>query len=99
MKRHDNVVADIRSVLEQLGEPALKLQGYDIGGNGERLPEFNLPKDLCITLVAGYSVQLRHRIVKRWEELENAEAKPQAVALTPLDMLAQMAQHMADQAS
>lgn len=31
---------------------------------------YQLPKDLTLTLVAGYSVPLRHRIVTRWMELE-----------------------------
>ena len=37
-----------------------------------------LSKDLSITLVAGYSVQMRHAIVCRWQELEAAQAKPPA---------------------
>ena len=32
--------------------------------------EFNLPKDLTLTLVAGYNVKLRKRIIDRWLELE-----------------------------
>lgn len=32
--------------------------------------EFNLPKDLTITLVAGYNVKIRRRIINRWLELE-----------------------------
>lgn len=38
--------------------------------NGQRYPEFRLPKTLTTTLVSGYSTKLRYRIVKRWEELE-----------------------------
>jgi phage regulator Rha-like protein len=38
--------------------------------NGQRYPEYNLPKTLVTTLVSGYSTKLRYRIVKRWEELE-----------------------------
>lgn len=37
---------------------------------------FNLPKDLTLTLVAGYSVPLRHRIVTRLQELEAQVAGP-----------------------
>lgn len=32
-----------------------------------------LPKDLTLTLVAGYSVKLRKRIIDRWLELENQQ--------------------------
>lgn len=79
---------DIRVMLHDLIEddPNLDHVREDKDGRGYTSC-FHLPKDLTITLVAGYSVKLRHRIVKRWEELENAQPQPQAVALTPLDML------------
>lgn len=101
-KEHRHVMRDIRFMLNDLGIGANGYQGYvqkwTHPQNGQVYEEFVLPKDLTLTLVAGYSTKLRHRIVQRWEELENTQAHPQAVALTPLDMLAQMAQHMADQA-
>ena len=34
----------------------------------------HLPQDLSITLVTGYSVVHRHRVVKRWQELEARNA-------------------------
>lgn len=37
---------------------------------------FRLPKDLTITLVSGYNVQMRHRIVMRWQELESKVSQP-----------------------
>lgn len=43
--------------------------------NGQVYPCFHLPQDLTLTLVAGYSVVLRHRIIKRWLELELEVAK------------------------
>lgn len=74
-KRHDNVMADIRTMLEELGEPALKFQGCYTGGNRKRLPLFNLPKRETMILVSGYSIPLRARIVDRWQELEAQVAK------------------------
>lgn len=44
---------------------------YNNPQNGRPVPVFDLPKDLTITLVAGYSAPLRHRIVTRWLELES----------------------------
>lgn len=37
------------------------------------IKEFNLNKDLTLTLVAGYNVKLRLAIIKRWQELEEKE--------------------------
>ena len=37
-------------------------------------PCYLLPKDLTITLVSGYNVQMRYAITKRWMELEAQQA-------------------------
>lgn len=47
---------------------------------GRPLEVFALPKDVTITLVSGYSVVMRHRIVTRWQELES-QAVPQVPAI------------------
>ncbi len=77
-KNHADVLRDTRNMLDQLGERHSSFAGtYPVPGpNGAKrsAPCFNLPKDLTITLVAGYSVVLRHRIVQRWQELEAAAA-------------------------
>lgn len=76
-KEHKHVLRDIRSMLEQL---SLDEQGYAQNltdpQNGQRYPLLALPKDLTFTLMAGYSVPMRHRIVTRWQELERAAAAP-----------------------
>jgi len=41
---------------------------------GKPRSEYRLPKDLTLTLVAGYNVKLRKRIIDRWMELEQAAA-------------------------
>lgn len=71
-KRHDNVARDIRHMLKELHLEALSFEGYYTAENGKRNPCFHLPKDLTITLVAGYSIPLRKRIIDRWIELEAA---------------------------
>lgn len=81
-KRHDNVMRDIRKMLEQLGEGLLKFEGtYRDPQNGQLYPCFHLPKDLTITLVSGYSPVLRHRIVTRWMELEEAQRRKNQIDL------------------
>lgn len=80
-KEHKNVLADIRKMLDELGlmsaDFSAHIQVPGPNGGFRTSPVFNLPKDLTITLVSGYSVQMRHRIVTRWMELEKApEALP-----------------------
>lgn len=88
-KEHRNVMRDVRIMLEELGEGVLSFEHtYTNQQNGQQYVEFLLPKDLTITLVAGYNVRLRHAIVKRWEQLEQ-NAITHAPALTQEQMLAQ----------
>lgn len=73
-KRHADVMRDARNMFDQLGLVASSFAGYYVASNGKSNPLFNLPKDLTLTLVSGYSVPLRHRIVTRLQELESAKA-------------------------
>lgn len=77
-KEHKNVLADIRKMLGELGEAAADFSATaQVPGpnNSVRTVEvFNLPKDLTITLVSGYNVQMRYAITKRWMELEAQQA-------------------------
>ncbi|UFS64872.1 phage regulatory protein/antirepressor Ant [Paracoccus denitrificans] len=69
-KRHDHVMRDVKKMLADLGMSAPKFGGSYVGADGTQRPCFNLPKDLTLTLVAGYNVVLRKRIIDRWLELE-----------------------------
>lgn len=69
-KRHDHVMRDIKKMLDDLGDAAPKFGGSYLGADGTQRPCFELPKDLTLTLVAGYNVVLRKRIIDRWMELE-----------------------------
>ena len=76
-KRHDHVLRDARKMIVELyGEGGLPKFGetYIDPQNGQRYPEIRLPKDLTLTLVAGYSVELRKRIIDRWLYLEQQAA-------------------------
>ncbi|MDE1714947.1 phage regulatory protein/antirepressor Ant (plasmid) [Chromobacterium amazonense] len=78
-KRHDHVMRDVRLMLIELyGEEGVPKFGdtYRNEQNGQEYPCFRLPKDLTLTLVAGYNVRLRKRIIDRWLELEQATAAP-----------------------
>ncbi len=73
-KEHKNVLADCRTMFDGLGMHSAEFSAQYKDSTGRTLPLFNLPKDLTFTLVAGYSVELRHRIVTRWLELESKAA-------------------------
>lgn len=82
-KEHRNIIRDIRRMLEDLGdyedgsnlsspqnsEKGWKFSTYKNSQNKEQ-PEFLLNFELTMTLISGYNVVLRNRIIKRWQELE-----------------------------
>ncbi|PUW94289.1 transcriptional regulator [Cronobacter sakazakii] len=75
-KHHKHVLEDCRKVFE-----ALNLQSADFSadyqdGRGRTYQEFWLDQDLTLTLMTGYSIPLRHKVAKRWRELETGEALP-----------------------
>lgn len=72
---------------ENLTDPNLdSLNNFKIlsykDAKGEMRTEYLLDKNLSLTLVAGYNVVLRNRIINRWLELERKE-KEQQTPLTP----------------
>lgn len=81
-KRHDNVMADARKMLGEIGSP--EISGGYLDKQDRTQPCLMLSKDETMCLVAGYSTELRFRIVKRWRELEEAQ-KP--VELSRLEIL------------
>lgn len=98
-KRHDNVLRDIKAMLlglygqdgdrfEDLLTDASELRDQVISITCEKdargyVSAIHLDKEHTITLVAGYDVRLRKRIVDRWLELE---ARPVA-ATDPIAIL------------
>ena len=70
-KEHRNVMADIKTMFEQLDISSADFSAVYKASNGKMNPCFNLDKEMSLTLVTGYSVVLRHKIIKRWQELEN----------------------------
>jgi Rha family phage regulatory protein len=69
-KRHDNVVRDIRGMLEELEIPQLKFEAGYFDSQGQERTGFNLPKRETIILTSGYSTVQRAKIIDRWMELE-----------------------------
>ena len=70
-KDHKHVMRDCREMCGalEITESSFGLSYKD--STGRTLPMYSLPKDLTTTLVSGYSIPMRHKIVKRWIELES----------------------------
>ena len=67
-KRHDHVIRDIRKMYEKLGIPKTGFT-YKDSQNKDR-PYYLLDYSDTITLLTGYSVELRKAVVDRWIFLE-----------------------------
>ena len=75
-KEHKNVLRDIRTMLEELEITELRFERSYKDSTGRSLPCFNLPKHECMVLVTGYSIKLRSAVLRRWQELEDAQRAP-----------------------
>lgn len=75
-KRHDHVLRDVKRMLEDLEEDLPKFGAIYRDEKNREYPEYRLPKDLSICLVAGYDAKLRLTIIRRWEELETKAPPP-----------------------
>lgn len=75
-KQHKNVLMDIRNMLNQLEIQSAKFTADYKDSKGRTYQCYHLPKDETLCLIAGYNVQVRMRIIKRWQELEQGFAVP-----------------------
>lgn len=81
-KRHDHVMRDTRNMLLELyGAEGVPKFGDTLTDpqNGQQYAVFKLDHEHTMTLVTGYSIKLRHAIIKRWQELET-QVKGQYIA-------------------
>ena len=90
-KEHKNVLSDIRKMLGDLGKATAEFSAVasvDGANNAKRQIEvFNLPKRETLILVSGYSIDLRARIIDRWQELESrSPVDPMAALNDPAAM-------------
>ena len=89
-KELSHIHRDVRLLLDELSDdPNLDHVREDKDSRGYTTA-FHLPKRECTILVSGYSVQLRARIIDRWQELESQAKKPQSfdpATLSRMDIL------------
>ena len=68
-KNHADVMRDIRVMFSKIGESKSALSSYQ-SRQGKTIPCYLLNYEETITLLTGYSVELRSAVVKRWLYLE-----------------------------
>ena len=86
-KQHKHVLTDIRNMLKSLEIDSAEFSAQYKDSTGRMLPCFNLPKRETLILVSGYSIELRARIIDRWQELEtNPLNQLQPLPLTKHDL-------------
>ncbi|MEM7740756.1 MAG: phage regulatory protein/antirepressor Ant [Pseudomonadota bacterium] len=86
-KQHKHVLRDIETMLD-----ALEIDGSKFGHTyrdqqNREQREFQLDRDLTLTLVSGYKIKLRHRIIRRWQELEAGKPAFDPSTLSRMDIL------------
>lgn len=82
-KRHDNVLRDITKMLRQLyvKDDNSSLSYQEIQGVIKEFDDrgyvklYKLDQNHTLTLISGYEVTLRFRIIQRWQELEQGRKK------------------------
>ncbi|WJR66942.1 phage regulatory protein/antirepressor Ant [Neorhizobium sp. CSC1952] len=92
-KRHDNVMRDIRTTLNDLGG-LLNFEGTYFDAQGKEQKCFNLPKRETLIVVSGYSIELRARIIDRWMELEQGVSKSPGIDFSDPRMLLGVLTHL-----
>lgn len=94
-KAHSHVLRDIRVMIEGLGGQSNFGSTYQ-DAQGKTRACFNLPRRECLILVSGYSIELRARIIDRWEELERAARGPAIDLNNPADLRMLLANYAND---
>ena len=86
-KRHDHVMVDINKMIEWIGNTCPDFSGELPDTYGRPQKVYFLPKRETLILVSGYSIDLRAKIIDRWQELENEQkpAIPQTYAAALLE--------------
>lgn len=87
-KEHFNVKRDCEVMFKGLQLDALKFEGIYFDSMNRQQTEYLLDEELTMTLVTGYNIVLRNRIIKRWKELEDKASKPVELSRMELIQLA-----------
>ena len=72
-KEHRNVKRDSEVMFQGLQLDALNFEHIYFDTMNRQQTEYLLDEELTMTLVTGYNIVLRNRVIKRWKELESRE--------------------------
>ena len=72
-KNHGHVKRDIENMFSQLDLDVSRFGYIYLDSMKREQAGYLLDKDLTLTLISGYSIPLRHKIIKRWQELEKTK--------------------------
>lgn len=83
-KEHKNVIRDIRTMLDSLQEDGSDLSHQFREEKDARgyTSMFHIDRELTDTLLTGYSIPLRRKVIARWHELEAKQAPAFAIPKT-----------------
>lgn len=85
-KRHDHVMRDIKTMLVALDCDLPNFGGIYRDDRNREQRCYHLPRDLTMTLVTGYSIPLRKKVIDRLDELERYRNSPQAALNDPAQL-------------
>jgi phage antirepressor YoqD-like protein len=83
--KHFHVKRDCEVVFRGLNLDASKFGCTYLDSVNREQTEYLLDEELTMTLITGYSILLRNRVIKRWKELEDKASKP--VELSRMDLI------------
>lgn len=84
-KEHFHVKRDCEVMFTSLNLDASKFGGIYFDSMNRQQTEYLLDEELTMTLVTGYSIVLRNRVIKRWKELELQVSKPSYMIDDPIE--------------
>jgi phage antirepressor YoqD-like protein len=97
-KEHRNVKRDVQKMLLALKLDVLTFEHIYLDALSRRQAEYHLDRDLTETLITGYNVPLRFRVVTRLRELESVSHSTPAIPQSLPDAL-RLAADLAEQNS
>lgn len=78
-KDHKNVKRNIENMLKELAKDALSFERIYLDSMNRQQIEYHLDRELTQTLITGYSIPLRHKVIQRLNELESVGGQLAAI--------------------